>query len=101
MADDGTQSDLWADSNWGVLLSAGLTWWGDLRHAARQGSAGEDSRVGRVHRIMALGALTLALSPLGRVVAPILLWWREGDYRFVATGPAVAGVLGSFPKAGR
>ena len=45
-------------------------------------------------QVMALGVLTLALTPFGRVVALILLWRRERDYPFVAVGLAVVGILG-------
>jgi uncharacterized membrane protein len=40
-----------------------------------------------------LGVLVLALTPALRVVALIVLWWRERDWRFVGVALAVAATL--------
>jgi hypothetical protein len=44
-------------------------------------------------RLMAGGILVLALTPVARVVALLVLWWRERDWTFVAVGFAVVVVL--------
>ena len=44
-------------------------------------------------RAMALGILVLALTPVVRVVALVIVWWREHDRRFAAVGAAVLVVL--------
>lgn len=77
-----------------ILLIAGLTWSVITDTPSSPVRLGEILEWGGPDRIMALGALTLALTPFGGVVALILLWWRERDYRFVATGLAVVGILG-------
>lgn len=44
--------------------------------------------------LMALGVLALALTPAFRVVALIVLWARERDWRFVGVAVAVIATLG-------
>lgn len=43
---------------------------------------------------MAIGVLVLAVTPVFRVVALIVLWTRERDWRFVAVAVTVVVVLG-------
>lgn len=40
-------------------------------------------------RIMSIGILVLAATPAFRVIALVLLWTRERDWRFVATAVVV------------
>lgn len=44
-------------------------------------------------RLMAVGVLVLALTPVFRVVSLIVIWARERDMRFVAVGATVVVVL--------
>jgi len=40
-----------------------------------------------------LGVLVLALTPALRVLAVMLIWWRERDWRFVGVAVAVVATL--------
>jgi uncharacterized membrane protein len=77
-----------------ILLATGLTWSVFSHAPSSPVRLGEILESGGPDRVMTLGVLTLALTPLGRVVALILLWWRERDYPFVAVGLVVIGILG-------
>lgn len=44
-------------------------------------------------RAMAVGILILALTPVARVVALVIVWWREHDRRFALVGLTVLAVL--------
>ncbi|HET8931399.1 MAG TPA: DUF1634 domain-containing protein [Acidimicrobiales bacterium] len=44
--------------------------------------------------VMALGVLALALTPAFRVIALVVLWARERDWRFVGVAVAVIVTLG-------
>jgi hypothetical protein len=44
-------------------------------------------------RLMAIGILALAATPAFRVVALLLLWFRERDWRFVAVAAIVMATL--------
>lgn len=56
-----------------------------LRHLLDDGRAPD--------RVAALGLVVLTLTPFARVVALIVEWWRERDWRFVLTGCTVVLVL--------
>ncbi len=45
-------------------------------------------------RVMALGVLVLAVTPAFRVLALVVLWARERDWRFVGVAVMVVVVLG-------
>lgn len=77
-----------------ALITAGLAWavaTGTTASPIRLGSILEDGTA--PDRLMALGMLTLALTPISRVIALVVIWWTERDYRFVVTGLTVVAVL--------
>lgn len=79
-----------------VFVAGGLAWslaLGDFKSApVRLGSFFSDGSL--AHRVMAVGLITLALTPVARVFTLIFNWWKEHDRRFVAVGLAVLVVLG-------
>lgn len=77
-----------------LLMATGLAWAVATGPVARPIPLGSLFREGTApDRLMALGVLALALTPISRVVALVLMWRAEGDYRFVATGMTVVVVL--------
>ncbi len=53
------------------------------------------SGVSGADTVMALGVLVLAATPAVRVVALVVLWTRERDWRFVGVASAVVVTLGA------
>ena len=53
-----------------------------------------DANVTTGARLMALGILVLAFTPVLRVLALVLLWAKERDWRFVGVAVVVAVTLG-------
>jgi len=51
-------------------------------------------------RLMGLGILVLALTPAVRVLALLVLWTQERDWRFVAVALAVIATLGAATALG-
>lgn len=78
-----------------VLMAVGLTVKlfeaGDAAPAVRLFALHQDAEAGDT--LMALGILVLALTPAIRVLALIVLWSRERDWRYVAVAVAVLVVL--------
>lgn len=52
-----------------------------------------ESHLGWGDRLMTLGVLALALTPAFRVLALVVLWTREKDWRFVGVACAVFATL--------
>jgi uncharacterized membrane protein len=78
-----------------LLLGLGLKLAaGDHRAPAVQLLEIFDAHLPLGDRVMALGALVLAATPVVRVLLLILLWVRERDWRFVAVAVAVLATLG-------
>jgi hypothetical protein len=56
---------------------------------------------GAGHVVSTLGVLVLVLTPALRVLAVMLIWWRERDWRFVAVAVAVIATLAVGTGLGR
>ncbi len=78
-----------------VLVAAGLAIalasGGESGAAVRLDALGSDASAS--DRVIAIGLVVLALTPLARVLALIAIWIRERDARFVALGAVVAAIL--------
>jgi uncharacterized membrane protein len=79
-----------------ALMAAGLAV--QLGSGARHSNAVRMFELARApaslgERVMALGILVLAFTPVLRVVALVLLWVKERDWRFVAVALTVAATL--------
>lgn len=52
-------------------------------------------------RLIVLGIFVLALTPVARVVALVVIWIKERDYRFAVVATVVALTLGAAVLLGR
>jgi uncharacterized membrane protein YqjE len=59
--------------------------------AVRYGQLLSDPSVG--DRVLLLGVLALALTPVAQVTMLLVRWWRQRDYRYAAVAAAVIALL--------